>query len=56
MKTKLFLINEFVMHPERHLFSSMCSKGGHSRCSGNVSKKRNESGLCPCPCHNEGDV
>ena len=51
MKTKLFLVNEFVVHPERHLFSSMCSKGGHSRCRGRVTKSRNPTGVCFCPCH-----
>ena len=37
-------------------FSSRCRRYQHNQCSGKVSKSRNESGQCPCYCHNEGDV
>lgn len=53
MKSKLFLIVDFVAHNKRHLFSSKCSQGGHSRCSGIVRKSRNPSRICKCPCHIE---
>jgi len=43
--------HSLVMHPLRHLFSSRCSKSQHNSCSGIVSKKRNEDGVCLCPCH-----
>ena len=47
---------ELVMHHERHLFSSRCSKSQHAMCSGNVSKKRVVDGECRCPCHRTGDL
>ena len=36
---------------QRKNFSSRCSKSQHSSCSGIVSKKRCNDGLCKCPCH-----
>lgn len=40
------------VNPDRHLFSSRCSKAQHGMCKG-ITKRGD--GFCKCSCHKKGD-
>ncbi len=40
-----------VDNPNRHTFSSRCSKSQHRMCNGHVNKRRCSDGICRCDCH-----